>query len=383
MKRILYSLLTLCIIGCLSSCSEKNDDVPAVPAESRTVIVYMIADSNLSSYSNKDMDEIRKAAINGDLGNSNLLIYLDSYTKDPQLLRINQRGESEVLKDYDHSVMSVTAERMTQVLGDALKAAPAQAYGLILWGHATGWLQNGIEQPAASTLSYGGERGRYWMNTTTLAGVLEQFSFDWVYFDCCYMGSVETAYELRHVTDYIIASPTELPAAGMPYDKTLKYLMPYESDLRGACMTTFYYYDKMIGEDRTCTMSLIKTSALDKLAERVRGMYTSFDAIPAVSGVQRYTLDYPCYYYDLEDYCMELATSPAATKNQLIQHSLIRSALDEAVLVNVATPFLWDIIPLTDHCGLSTFIIENQGDAATHNYTRLQWWKDVVAPAVK
>ena len=43
------------------------------------------------------------------------------------------------------------------------------------------------------------------MNISTLADILSKGPrFDYIYFDCCYMSSIETAYELRTVTDIIV-----------------------------------------------------------------------------------------------------------------------------------------------------------------------------------
>ena len=45
--------------------------------------------------------------------------------------------------------------------------------------------------------------------------LLRQF----IMFDDCYMSSMEVAYDLKDVTDYIIASTSEVMAYGMPYEK--------------------------------------------------------------------------------------------------------------------------------------------------------------------
>ena len=59
------------------------------------------------------------------------------------------------------------------------------------------------------------------MNVTTLARVLEDENFSFIYFDCCFMMSVETLYEMRNTAPVIAGSVTELPVDGMPYHLNL------------------------------------------------------------------------------------------------------------------------------------------------------------------
>ena len=50
-------------------------------------------------------------------------------------------------------------------------------------------------------------------------------SMNYILFDDCYMSTVEVAYDLREVTNYLIASTSEMMAYGMPYHKILKYII--------------------------------------------------------------------------------------------------------------------------------------------------------------
>ena len=59
------------------------------------------------------------------------------------------------------------------------------------------------------------------VDTATLAEGLANTGqrMEYVLFDDCYMSNIETAYDLRNVTDYLIASTCEIMIEGMPYDK--------------------------------------------------------------------------------------------------------------------------------------------------------------------
>ena len=354
----------------------------------------MVAQNNLSSNAATDLQEIRAAVLGGDLADSRLIIYHDSYSAAPALKEYDSQGNLITLADYDDETLSVSSERMLQVIADMKSIAPADRYGLILWGHGTGYVQDGIEDTVEkpgteiSPLSYGGEtqpdRKNYWMNTTTLARTLEGEGFDWIYFDCCFMAGVEVAYELRHTTGHIVASATELPSDGMPYDKTLRHLMPAESRLDDAARATFDHYNSITGIYRTCTVSVINTAAMDNLAHAMNTIYCASSArLPEGYIPQAFqtTDDHRMYgwsYYDLAHYAEALAG-----ENQELAE-LASESIGAAVENAYNTPMLWNELKLSNHCGLSTLIIESLDDPQLDRfgYRELQWWTDVVEPAL-
>lgn len=377
-----------------SSC---NSDEPAksTPLHTpRTVLLYMVAQNNLSSNATSDLQEIRTAVIAGDLADSRLIIYHDSYSAAPALKEYDRQGNLITLTDYDDETLSVSSERMLQVISDMKSIAPANRYGLILWGHGTGYVQDGIEdtvnksETEISPLSYGGEtqpdRKNYWMNTTTLARTLEGEGFDWIYFDCCFMAGVEVAYELRHATGHIVASATELPSDGMPYDKALRHIMPEESHLDDAARATFDHYNSLTGMYRTCTISVINTAAMDDLAHAMQAIYSaSGSSMPDGYIPQAFQTpdDHRLYgwsYYDLAHYAKALA-------GENREHvDLAMKAIGAAVENAYNTPMLWNQLMLSNHCGLSTLIIESPDDPQLDRfgYRGLQWWTDVIEPAL-
>ena len=57
---------------------------------------------------------------------------------------------------------------------------------------------------------------------------------EYILFDDCYMSSIEVAYELKDVADYLIASTCEVMAYGMPYATMGKHLLG-TPDYRAIC----------------------------------------------------------------------------------------------------------------------------------------------------
>ena len=75
---------------------------------------------------------------------------------------------------------------------------------------------------------------------------------------------LETMYELRNVTDYIIGSPAEIPAEGAPYDQ----IMPAMFEKNTFCTSIIDIYYRT--QNGNLPLSAVKTSAIDQLASATR-----------------------------------------------------------------------------------------------------------------
>lgn len=380
--------LTLVLCSCASDGPDPTPQ-PRDPVE-RAVLVYMAARNSLGrdKYDRADIAEMERAVRSGNINpDSRLIIYHADVSGSQTLVELTTRGR-DTLKVYDSDRLSVSVARMREVIDDVRELSPASRYGLILWSHGNGWLQNGIAetlsaQPKSdkvdngsiSLQSWGEESGRT-MNITSLADALAGSGFDYVYFDCCYMASVEVAYELRHVTPYIVGSAIELPAEGMPYDRTLKYLTARDADLVGAATTTFEHYDAMTGSDRTCAISVIATAPLDRLAEvSHRIVSASGRATPADYRPQRFQTESSCRYFDMKHYYDAMALC-AGSGEDLMQEW--NEVVDECVIYKASTPYIWGRLPIDAHCGLSTYILPPDGDPTFKGYDTLSWYARVI-----
>lgn len=214
---IFIASLILIATSLLQACS--SDEPTPDPVPSRTVIVYMAANNNLGSqrYDRLDLDEMRSAAAQIP-DNSHLVVYHAARHKDPALIEITKDGDV-TLKTYDGGYsdgLTLTPARMKEVFSDVESLAKADSYALVLWSHGTGWVETSdsrsastlAEAPAATPmpLSFGDDGGKE-MKITSLAKALEGRHFDFIYFDCCLMGSIEVAYELKDAAPVIVASP--------------------------------------------------------------------------------------------------------------------------------------------------------------------------------
>ncbi|MCM1452220.1 MAG: clostripain-related cysteine peptidase [Clostridium sp.] len=369
----------------LSACG--SSDEPTPPKEKgvkRTVLVYMLASNNLgddngNDFDRLDLEEMLEGAKKGALNGGRLLVYHAEYAG-AQMKEVTAEGITS-LKTYDDGALSVSSTRMRDVIDDMKSLAPAEDYGLILWGHATGWLQDGIDDPIDDRAkiqfySYGYDQNRKnYMNTSTLARTLEGQGLSFIYFDCCLMGSAEALYEMKDAAPRMIASATEVPGRGSPYDLVLPYLFSAgEADLEGASRAYFNYYKTNPSKADGCPVStaVINATKLGALAQATRKIYEqATETCPeGYIGQLLYT---NTNYNDFGHYVMTLAGS----ENPL--YAEWKKALDEAVEYKEASESIWGIRPIEHFCGLSTFVIKKPSDASRSNYNTLRWYDDVAS----
>ncbi|MDE5555975.1 MAG: hypothetical protein K2J10_12445 [Muribaculaceae bacterium] len=379
-------------IGVMSCVHDHNDEPevpvePEIPIAGRTVLVYMLASGNglgasaPYDYDMQDISEMRKAAAAGDITDGRLLIFHSSSNGNQILKEITEDGTVDTLKIYDSAIRPQTAQRMSEVLDDMKDWAPAADYGMILWGHGTGWIEDGIAEEAASdyqTYSYGSEQNNKWkMNVTSLANVLEGRNLGFIYFDCCYMASVEVIYQLRKAAPRIVAYPTEVLAWGMPYDRNIKHFFAKDAELVEAATNTFDYYASQTSATyRMCTVSVFRTAGMERLASATRAIYqNNTTGVPENYSPQSYTLSRNNYYCDFGGYVNALKSD-----NQQLDE--FKSALAEVVELELATEKIWNQLPINEHSGFSTFIMDSNADVSKLNYSRLDWFDDVASALI-
>lgn len=385
----LYFIISL-FATVATSCSDKEDEPSNPSVAERTILVYMAANNSLGAYQNDKLDilEMREAAQNGVINKNNRLIIFWAPTDGTQTLyEMRSDGTLNPIKEYSGSEYVVTYNFMLEVFNDTKTYAPANNYGLIMWSHAMGWTQNGIVEDAVvsqtiqseiAPKTWGEDRGRK-MNITTLARVFRDspIAWDWVYFDCCFMGSVEVAYQLRGTIPRMVSSATEIPLDGMPYEKNLPLLFLPESDLVGAAKNTFNFYNSLSGTARTCTISVFDLNDMDGLAQATRYIYER-GQFTTPSEFFNLPLDLysPHHFYDLGVFVTGLAEK--FNLNSELYDSWSK-AYHNVVIYQSATPMLWSTRDLSDFTGMSTYLPHtgSEGDINFSNYTDLDWYKDV------
>lgn len=243
MKQILFFMCcAVLIIAC------KKDEEKKIPTNAqRTVMVYMSGDNSLSPVVSEDIQEMLQGASGIPL-NCNLVAFIDRSisSEKPFIARITKEAKLDTLYKYNDDFYASDPEKLSEVLKQITQLCPAKEYGLVLWGHASGWVVE--SDTIAQKRAYGIDNNK-WMNITQMAkalkglkdqNVLPKLSF--IFADCCNMLCAENGYELRDVTDYLIGSPAEIPGYGAPYQLVVPHLFNSGSALYKGIIDTYYDY---------------------------------------------------------------------------------------------------------------------------------------------
>ncbi len=387
MEKLLHSLIYLAMIAIMAGCGNDEPDPAPVPDPvSRTILVYMVADNNLSTdwdCDKDDLDEMVMAASTTGFNGGRLIVYYGRFltengeTLPPRLLEVTAGGLKE-LKSYsdDRAVYSVDPSRMSEVMADMKSFAPADDYGLVMWSHANGWL--GPVNPDDNRYrSFGDDRGHH-ITLPTLYDTLKDERFRFIYFDCCLMGNVETVWELRSLAPVIIASPTELGIEGMPYDENLECLFAKTPLATEAAANTMNWYES---RNRPCQMTVIQTSGLERLARTTRDILATVTSYPEdVTSMQRYVIPGErCWSYDMDDYMTLLAGEESGLLAEW------RDALAGTVIYCATTTLGIGNLRMERYCGLGMHAPRNASELTYRGYDTLAWWRDVAStcPAYK
>ena len=309
-----YFVTIIAILALLTSCKKNEDDkgTHIITPGRRTIIAYMAGENNLSS-NDFDQNDINEMIIGSMTmpDDCRLLIFVDrsSNNEKPFIARLNGKNDVPVdtLYQYPQDFYSSDAGNFREVLERCIAFCPSQEYGLILWGHANGWIIEKEHESYTGNRAYGLDNGKntleltkqYWMNIPSMAKALKDIGVKWKYIfsDCCNMQTVEVAYELKDVADYFIASPAEITGEGAPYNKIILDLCKSDDQqmYESTCNDYNAQYDYVGGH---LPISVIKTDQIDSLLNATRNILPQVNEYTQSHG----TLDGLIYYYSYSKY---------------------------------------------------------------------------------
>ena len=311
----------------LASCCNDDEPIPS-PDDSMTLFMYYPWSSNLTSYFLRNIEDIEKAMQEQVIEKERVLVFFMSSSTEASLFELTYSNGSSIrttLKDYSDPAFT-TAEGITSVIKDVIAFAPANRYSMIIGAHGMGWLP--VESDKISPRSYqknhweyenvpltryfGGTSANYQTEITDLAKGIRNagIKMEYILFDDCYMSSVEVAYDLKDVTDYLIASPTEIMAYGFPYEIIGWYLIG-EVDYQAVSDNFYEFY--MNYTTMPCgTIGIINCSELEGLATIMKEINQKFDFDPLLlDSIQPLDGYSPVIFFDFGDYVSKLCKDDA------------------------------------------------------------------------
>lgn len=393
MKKVFIFLQLILLV--FTSC-EKEDPEPVIPAN-KTILVYMVANNSLEyhGFDDKDIAEMIEGMQNSKhVGN--LILYVDKATS-TQLLSIekDEKGiyQKKLIKEYEDR-NSASYSVFSSVLKEVIARYPANSYGLFMWSHGDGWLPS----PSNSTQTrWYGQDGNNYMDISEIKKALEEAPhLDFIYFDDCFMQSVEVAYELRRYTDYTMGSVAETPGPGAPYQLLMDLVFQDKADIKAIIERYYDYYtsNEAIIRDNWpygAAISAIKCDELEGLATATQKIVDKYaTAIKAIAPNSIQIYDNYHYskrpqqaYYDFYDLISKIEGISAEELQTWKQQ------LDKAVPYREATPSIYSIyvgvFPINVYSGISTYIPRPSYTSWNNFYQTFEWgkasgWSEIVNP---
>ncbi len=332
-KAALFMLLMVFSLF-LISCNDNDDyfeeddsDIPGVtiPAK-QTVFMYMPWAENLYSifFDNIEYFEYSIEKNKGMDGNA-LIVFISQNKQTSNLIRIYYHdGEClrDTLKQYDFSTCDYTeTEGIAEIIDDVIDAAPAEKYAMAIGCHGTGWTPAGTNIGARAAMMniknkqipqtrfFGtGDGGDpfYQTDITTLAEAIASsgIKMEYILFDACYMSNIETVYELKNVTNYLIASTCEIMSIGMPYAEIGIDLL--KNNYKNI-VDKFYEYYSNYGNYPCGTISIVDCREATAMAEIMRQINIACPDLPCdVTDIQDLDGYENTIFFDFGDYVSHL-----------------------------------------------------------------------------
>lgn len=358
----------------LVSCEKDNEEVSYVePQKTRTLMVYLAGDNNLSGHMQKNISSMMSAWKKS--YNANIVIYFDAPHAAPELYTFQfkeKEVEKQVLKTYEE-MDSADPEVLKKILNEMQDLYPSDSYGLILGSHASGWIPSGefgrsnrmlYAEPVLTRSFCTDYTGPNQMDTRDMAKAIpfNKENLEFILFDACLMSSIEVLYDLRDKAKYVIASPAELPAPGFPYTRVMPYFWGkgtnLEKDLVKVCDEFWDYYNTYNATDRFGTIALIKMDGMEHLFDLTREVLQGKkENVAKIEKKAVYC--YPEVEYSKHDRFFDLGEyMKYMTEGREGLYKEYRDFLDNQVVIykNVTNPFYRTEIPEEKFSGIATYI---------------------------
>lgn len=405
-------IFTLSLLFGLTSCSDEAFDVDSV--NKQTILVFMpwtggTSSTGLTHYLKANLDSISKGIIaNKGLTNSRLLVFFSDNANSSTLSEYQYDATTRTVNSIPVKTYTGTsynsASGFAEILNDVRQQAEALNYALIIGAHGCGWTyaedwqnypnqakpylrkQAGVMHP----LSFGSDPNapltRFFgsvsldankMDVTTLAeGIKESgMKMQYILFDACYMGNVETAYELKDVTNYLLSTSSEMMAKGIPYTSVWKYLNATAPSYSSIVSTIVNCYKA--SSSPYCNMAAIDCRQMDALAAVMAKINktcslseeVSLDSIQPLDGFR------PAMFYDMKVYVDSLHPN-AVLKDEFTSqfNKTVKAAAHTDEALSALFSSNGEILKVKSYSGLS-ISDPSQHPVAINGRKKTGWWK--------
>ncbi len=378
-------------------------------ASAEQSIILFFLGTSLNSYFKSNIEMISKALEADILGNRRVVAFVQSTQYTGELFELRyDKAEGGVVRETLRSYSlpaQYTDHTINSLFEDMITIAPAQSYALIVGSHGKGWIPREslstasamaaaafdrrrliwTPAPGAVEVRHIGDNSATQFDTTQIAQAITRnnIKLDYIIFDVCYMSNIEALYDLKDAAKYILASPCEILASGMPYDKIIPHLLS-EKDTKSALDKSAqafveYYSNDNKGIYASACAAVTDCSRLEALAQRVKAANSALkdvdpNTLQVFDGVDSY-YNPTHIFFDLEDYILQSCTDNAATI--AFVEELNKTLSGQHHTETFYSAYNNKSNPITTYCGITTSapITLNPASEYINEWKQTAWYK--------
>lgn len=325
-------------VSCSNGDSPDGPDVPVTPV-GQTVFMFFPWSNSLLSDFRRTVEDMQTVVAQRSMKDERIMVFMATSEREAVLFELkkqNGRCLTDTLRRYSDRPFT-SRQWLTSLFSEVMTLAPASRYGMVVGCHGLAWVpvqgqrnarkrlgsQERIDeednlykeeridkegepndlmhfevQGPVTTRFIGGTYPETQIETTDLADAMADAGLhtEYILFDACYMSSVEVAYELKDVTHYLIASPTEVLSYGFPYIIMGKHLLgtPNYKGIVDSFISFYSSYNLPYG-----TVAVTDCTQLDALAAIAQQINAAAAEQLVPNGVQIMDGYSPTLFYDL------------------------------------------------------------------------------------
>ena len=335
---IIATLFIVVGVSCSNGDSPDGPDMPVTPV-GQTVFMFFPWSNSLLSDFRRTVEDMQTVVAERSMKNERIMVFMATSEREAVLFELkkqNGRCLTDTLRRYSDRPFT-SRQWLTSLFSEVMTLAPASRYGMVVGCHGLAWVpvqgqrsarkklgsQERIDeednlykeeridkegepndlmhfevQGPVTTRFIGGTYPETQIETTDLADAMADAGLhtEYILFDACYMSSVEVAYELKDVTHYLIASPTEVLSYGFPYITMGKHLLgtPNYKGIVDSFISFYSSYNLPYG-----TVAVTDCTQLDALAAIAQQINAAAAEQLVPNGVQIMDGYSPTLFYDL------------------------------------------------------------------------------------
>jgi len=311
LKLLLIIVTSIGVVSC-----QKEDIDEETPSFRHTVIVLMPWADNLTAAFQQNIRDMEKAVREGHFRETRIVYARSMNEQSTEIVEMyptNGQCVKNTLATFTDTPYT-SSYSIENLLRYIVNSSNTPEYSMIVGGHGLGWLPVTATTGQSRRAFYhyertdvyqtrwiGGLTTNHQMDVTTLADAIKMagLHLNYILFDNCYMSSIEVAYDLREVTDYMIACPAEIMMYGFPYYKCLRYLTD-QINYQAVCQEFLSFYSNYTVPSGT--IAVTDCRELDELAAIIKAINGSEINPVLTSNIQIMDGYEPPIFYDFGDY---------------------------------------------------------------------------------